>query len=108
MIDKFFSLLSKYLTQHKEWTHFHSKSIGDIEKETPWREDVWRHEKSGWRISHWQNLKHIPCMSAPTPRHSWRVGKFGYDWNLQFQYGIAEKTRMQKLHEEWMDDDDEK
>ena len=89
MIKIIETMLSRYLTDNKDWKYTHCKSIGEIEMRSPWIEEVYTH-KSGYYIVHHQNLKHIPIMSCPTPRHTWRLQKSGEDWKVMFQYGVAE------------------
>lgn len=87
LFESLLKALKAYLTGHPAiWTHTHAKSIGEIEQSNPWREDVWRHKNSGFYIVYWQNLKHIPCSSGPTPRYVWHLRRDNHDWCLTFHY----------------------
>lgn len=82
--------LAMYLKSNRSWEHTHNESIGEVELKNPWREDVWHHKTSKWHIRHWQNLKHAPYMSGPTPRHVWHLTcESNEAWQLSLQYGVA-------------------
>lgn len=87
MFEKFGELLAECLSSCETWHHVHSESIGQNEKLTPWREDIWKHP-IGWNISHWQNLKQIP--SVIVPKHTWKLthSNSKTPWNLMLQYGV--------------------
>ena len=93
MFKKLGNILEKYLNHSKDWEHSHIKSIGEIQRTHPWREDTWRHKDSGWHIICWRNFKPNPILSGPTTSHSWRIGnsKHKEQWCLSFKYGICSR-----------------
>ena len=84
-------LIEKYLDSNKNWVRSHIRSIGDIERDHPWRETNYRHA-SGFYISHWENVVTPGCMSINSPRHVWKLAnsKGEESWGLSFSYGIAQ------------------
>lgn len=67
--------------------HSHNEAIGEVKERNPWSEDVYRLGK--FYLVHWQNYKHEPWSSAPTPRHTWRLHNTKSTTMLMLQYGIA-------------------
>lgn len=86
-VESFGEFLKKYLNHADAWEHSSLKSIGEIERLSPWREDNYRHA-NGWYITHWQNLKTPSHMSMPSPSHVWKISN-GNGWVLSLSFGVA-------------------